>query len=97
MSQNDWYSNKDLFEQISALRNEMQETRVLIKSYNGLREQFEEIKKKVNEVEDIAKKVNEMEAISKGKAKAGDNINKWVLFSFATLTIAMALINFFKG
>ncbi len=32
-----WYSNKDIFEMVQELREEMKETRQVIREYNGLR------------------------------------------------------------
>jgi len=60
----EWYSNKELFEQIQALRSEMLETRTLIKQYNGLREIVDEVKDKVEDIESHAKGRNStLEAI----------------------------------
>ena len=58
MTEKDWYSNKDLFEQLQALkdmfmnevpelRHEMRDTKDKIKKYNGLREELGKIKSEV--------------------------------------------------
>lgn len=55
MEQREWYSNKDLYEMlqglkddIATLRKEMTETRTLIRDYNGLRAKVEDVSSKVN-------------------------------------------------
>lgn len=75
--QEQWYSNKELFEQINDLRFEMKETRDLIKQYNGLREEIGKVKAKVNE----------MEAKSKGKKSVGEAIRQWGGWLFALITL----------
>ena len=56
MSNEDWYSNKELFERLGSLkddfaelRSEMKETRALIKNYNGLREEIAQMREE-NEI-----------------------------------------------
>src|SRR5699024_12623644 len=50
--ENQWYTNKELFEKLNSLsedfielRGEIRETKSLIKQYNGLREEIERIDK----------------------------------------------------
>ena len=62
----EWYSNKELFEQINALRGEMQETRNLIKQYNGLREEYQGLKLEVDQVKEL---MVQIEAVSIGKTR----------------------------
>lgn len=79
----EWYSNKELFEQIQALRSEMHETRTLIKQYNGLRE----------EVEDVREKMIKIEAISTGKNKVLEAIRNWGGWAVAIIAL---VLNFIK-
>ncbi|RFA33961.1 hypothetical protein CAI16_13080 [Virgibacillus dokdonensis] len=81
-----WYTNKELFEQIAAiqgefkdLRHEMQETRNMIKKYNGLREELGVVKEKVERIE----------AKTEGKFTVLEAIRLWGgwLFAFITLLI----------
>jgi len=72
--ENQWYTNKELFEQINnmqqdfqGLRQEMRETRNVIKKYNGLREEMGAIKEKVDR----------MEAVKAGKSNVGKAIREW--------------------
>lgn len=83
--ENQWYNNKELFEQINSLRLEMQETRNVIKKYNGLREELGAIKEKINR----------MEARAQGRLSVGEAIRNWSgwLFAFITL-ISLLIINF---
>ncbi len=78
----EWYSNKELFEQIQALRTEMLETRNLIKQYNGLREKVDEVKDKVEDIE----------AVAKGKNKVIETIRNWGGWLIALVAL---LLNFF--
>lgn len=80
-----WYSNKELFEQINALRYEMQETRNLIKQYNGLRE-------KIDEVED---RVERIEAKTAGKNAVLETIRNWGGWLFSLITLLVLLWNQF--
>lgn len=55
MEEKEWYSNKDLYEMlqglkddISTLRKEMTETRTLIRDYNSLRAKVEDVNSKMN-------------------------------------------------
>ncbi|NBJ70616.1 MULTISPECIES: hypothetical protein [Clostridia] len=81
-----WYTNKELFEQIAAiqgefkdLRHEMKETRNMIKKYNGLREELGIVKEKVER----------MEARTEGKKTLLEAVRLWGgwLFAFVTLLI----------
>ncbi|GGJ77024.1 beta-ketoacyl-[acyl-carrier-protein] synthase family protein [Virgibacillus salexigens] len=83
-----WYTNKELFEQISNIKNdfqslsvEMRETRETIKKYNGLRE----------EVETLRHEIKIMEALEKGKSKLLKNVREWGGWIVAIL---MLLTNF---
>ncbi|BDH62298.1 hypothetical protein MTP04_24280 [Lysinibacillus sp. PLM2] len=79
----EWYSNKELFEQIQALRSEMSETRSLIKQYNGLREEVEEVKEKMVRIE----------AISAGKNKVLEAIRNWGGWTVAIIALILNFIN----
>jgi hypothetical protein len=85
--QEQWYSNKDLFEQINNLRNEMLETRNLIKQYNGLRE-------KVDVVEN---EITVMKAEAKGKNKVSDGIRNWGGWIIGLISFAILLLTTFEG
>lgn len=83
MANEQWYSNKDLYEQINALRYEMQETRNLISKYNGLRE-------KVDEVEEELIKIK---AKTSGKNSVFTVIREWGGWIFALITLFILLKN----
>lgn len=89
MANGQWYSNKDLFEQLNAvqgdfreLRTEMKETRKIIKQYNGLREELGVVKNKVEE----------MEAKTEGKKAVFEAIRQWGGWLFALITLVVLLI-----
>jgi len=63
----EWYNNKDLFEmirgltdEIKSVKTEMHETRMIIKEYNGLRKSIGKCEKRLDamEVTDEVKKEN---------------------------------------
>lgn len=85
MSVEQWYTNKDLFEQIMGLRSDLEETRSMIKEYNGLRE----------EVHNIEKRFVEHEAVSKGKSKVAQGIKEWGGWIVAILALAVNIIKLF--
>jgi len=80
-----WYTNKELFEQINALRYEMQETRNIIKKYNGLREEIGKIKDEVEE----------MKARTEGKLSVLEAIRNWGGWFFALITLLVLIRNNF--
>ena len=79
-----WYTNKDLFEMVQGLQNNiadlntaMKETAVLIRDYNGLRKEINECKQKLWENE--------------GKTEGGHSVWGYVVGGIGLL---MALISF---
>lgn len=87
-----WYTNKDLHEQINAmsrdfteLRHEMKETRTMIRRYNGLRE-------KIDFVED---EVKEIKALTEGKKTFAEAVRLWGGWLFALITLVILLIDKF--
>ncbi|MCC2249069.1 hypothetical protein JUJ52_08920 [Virgibacillus sp. AGTR] len=77
-----WYTNKDLFELINGLRSEMQETRNVIKKYNGLREELGVVKEKVERIE----------AKTEGRKSVAEAIRLWGGWLFALVTLVVLLI-----
>lgn len=84
--QEQWYTNKDLFEQILGLRSELEETRAMIKEYNGLRE----------EVHSIEKRFTELEAINRGKSKVAQGIRDWGGWIVALLAFTVSIVKLFS-
>lgn len=92
MEEQQWYSNKELFELINhikqdftELRMEMSETRRVIKKYNGLYEK----------VEGVKQELKELKAIKSGKIDFGKAIRDWGGWFFALITLVILLINQF--
>ncbi|SFP19399.1 hypothetical protein [Salibacterium halotolerans] len=93
---NEWYSNKDLFEQLNdvradfhGLRTEMKETRTMIKQYNGLREEVGEVR---NKIEKVKGQVNQIEAQAQGRSKTWDAIRVWGGWIVGVLGMAAAYL-----
>lgn len=96
MPDKQWYTNKDLFELISAvqsefngLRSEMRETRHLMKQYNGLREEIGIVKGRIDGVD---QKLVEIEAESKGRSSVGKAIREWGGWVIAVITFILLLL-----
>lgn len=101
-----WYNNKELFEQLNDmridfrdLRAEMKETRLMMKQYNGLREQIIDIDEKVEatvrQVNDTEKNLENLKATEKGKAKAFDSIIKYGGWIISILMFVAYIFNYF--
>ena len=80
-----WYTNKDLFEQIMSLRSELEKTRSMIKEYNGLRE----------EVQSMEKRFIEHEAKNQGKSIVAKGIKEWGGWIVAILALIVNLLKLF--
>lgn len=92
---NQWYTNKELFERlgdlkddVSELRTEMKETRALIKSYNGLREEIEKMRE---ENEDIKTQVQVMISKELSKNHTLDEVRNWAGWLFGLITLLVLL------
>lgn len=86
-----WYSNKELFEQLNQMQgdfkdlsHEMRETRTMIRQYNGLRE-------KINNVET---EVQHIKSLAEGKQTFGQAIREWGGWVFALITLIVLLYQF---
>lgn len=75
----EWYSNKDLFEMLQGLTKDLQETRAVIRQYNGLRRDLGETMKKVAEIEDQMT----------GRNQVWDGIRNWGGWIIALLTLLL--------
>lgn len=62
-----WYDNKDLFEMIQDLRDELKTTSKLVKEYNNLR----------GTLNDLIRRVTSMEEQAAGRHSVGKSIREW--------------------
>lgn len=92
-----WYTNRELFEMLHSmnkdfadLRLEMRETRNLIKSYNGLREELEKMR---NENELMKTQVQAIVSKDEGMNRTLDNVRQWGGWIFALVTLFILLYN----
>lgn len=83
---NQWYTNKDLFEQINALQAEMRETRAIIKRYNGLYEKLDNVKKKVDRIE----------SEQQGRNEIKEAIRQWSGWIFGLVTLIILIYTTFN-
>lgn len=88
----EWYSNKELFESITELKNDLTETKHIIKHYNGLYEQTKEnnddIKLVKEKVSEVSKDVHIIKAEDTGKnkfIKVFTQLSGWVIALLALL------------
>lgn len=89
--ENQWYTNKDLFERLNGLRDdfnnlrsEMQETRSLIRSYNGLREQIHSMDEENDNLRSLVQTI-----INKSEVKRTtfDDLRSWGGWLFGLITL----------
>ena len=69
--QEQWYTNKDLFEQTQQLRDELKFTQIAIKKYNGLHEKLDSIEESLDEQ---IKRCDEVQTSAKTKSGIYDRI-----------------------
>lgn len=91
MEKDQWYTNKDLFEMVQALRADMQdtraelqETRVAVRQYNNLREQLGECQRDV-----LA-----MQQKTMGRSAVADGIRLW---GAVIIALVAFLYTLYKG
>ena len=94
---NQWYTNKDLFESIGALkedfsdlRGEMKETRIILQRYNGLSEDIARIREENASTMII---LNDLVSKSSGKNAVLDGIRKWGGWVVAIITMFILIFN----
>src|SRR5690606_30380460 len=96
-----WYSNKELFEQILAMKNDMQKlsaelqrTTETIKKYNGLREEIGELRKEIVEIQkrEAERQAKELERHSVGKA-----VRDWGGWLIALIMFVLNIIKIAHG
>lgn len=96
-----WYSNKELFEQILAMKNDMQRlsaeltrTTETIKKYNGLREEIGELRKEIVEIQkrEAERQAKELERHSVGKA-----VRDWGGWIIALIMFVLNIIKIAQG
>jgi predicted translin family RNA/ssDNA-binding protein len=61
--QKQWYSNKDLFEMMQELKDNLSETNTYIKKYNGLRSKLDSAYEKVEQNNDRVNKLEKNQSI----------------------------------
>jgi hypothetical protein len=67
MGEQQWYSDREMFEMIQELKTELTETRITIKKYNGLWEKFE----------NADNRLTVLESQAQGRASVGRSVRDW--------------------
>ena len=83
----DFFSNREIYEMLQGLKDELQETRHLVRQYNGLLER----------VSCLAQRVAEVEAAAKGAAEFEARIVKWGGFIIGALGVGSAIVAMIWG
>ena len=90
MTENNWYSNKELFEMIDKFKEEvndltveMKETKMLIRDYNGLRKNINDNNRKVGELE------RKIETLV-------DSRKEYIGYIIAAISTLFLILNYFK-
>lgn len=95
--ENQWYTNKELFERLSGLRDEfnglrseMQETRLLIRNYNGLREELHSMH---DDNEELRVQVQTILNTSIAKRTTFNDLRSWGGWVFGLITLIILVYN----
>lgn len=101
MSEKQWYSNKELFEKILDIQEDMRglsaelnRTREMIKRYNGLREEIGELRK---EIADIQKREAERQAKEMERHSVGRSVRDWGGWIIALIMFVLNIIKMAQG
>lgn len=76
-----WYTNKELYEMLQGLKADLQETRLLIKQYNGLRQ-------RIDSCEGL---ITDLVSQARGRASVGNAIRAWGGWLFAVISLLITL------
>lgn len=83
--QEQWYTNKELFEMISGLKDDLIETRKVVREYNDLR----------RSLNDCIRRVSDIEQRNIGKQNVEQAILRWTPWAIAVVSAVAALYAFF--
>jgi len=103
---NEWYSNKDLFEMMQSFKKELQDvrdtmrglnhdmqlTRSEIKQYNNLRASLNQC---ITEVHEVKQEVHDMKSEAKGKKSVGVAVIAWTSFGIGIITLLAKMTGWF--
>lgn len=95
----DWYSSKEIYEKLMEVSNDfielkgdIRETRTMLKQYNGLREEINNVKR---DTAVIQEKVDGIINSEKGKHNLLENLRNWGGWIFGLLTLVILIYNQF--
>lgn len=82
-----WYTNKDIYEMVMGLKDDLHETRTLIKEYNGLREKLNQCTIEIAEIKSVAA----------GRSGVATGIRVWGGWIVGILSLILAIIKTIGG
>ncbi len=98
-SEEQWYSNKELFEMLNELKIELVETQSQMRKYNDLRATLNDVMKSQETltklVNQTINKVNDMEAARSSRRQAFKDSKEIILLVIAIAGWLMTLVGFF--
>lgn len=86
---NEWYSNKDLYEMINELRNELKETIIYVKKYNNLRESLNDGLERIYDLEKWKVSFEKSQETKEVILKNIKNWTPWIIAGIAILYMAL--------
>jgi hypothetical protein len=81
LGEENWYGNKELFEMIQGLKEDLQETRTAVQRYNGLR----------RDLANVMQRLTIMEQKKLGQTETFEGIRKWGGWIIAIITLVLYL------
>lgn len=81
-----WYTNKDLYEMVVGLKDDLQETRLLIQEYNGLRKRLD--------VCDAT--LADLVSQAKGRATVASGIRSWGGWIVGIVSLLITIVKFMQ-
>lgn len=96
---NQWYTNKDLFEMMNEIKLELVETQAQMKKYNDLRRTLNDVMESQKTLTEIVHrnvdKVNDMEAARSSRRETFKDSKDIILLGIAIAGWLMTLVGFF--
>lgn len=83
-NQSEWYTNKEIYQMMLDLKADLQETRIAVKQYNGLRQK----------IFDIETHIANCKSYRSGKYAVGQAIRDWAGWIIAIVMAGINIVNY---